>query len=67
MLISISKKNPLVKNMFLEIAFAEIICKTLLKLNSGDPSLPSKMVSLVQIACHIRKLCSFQFPKTVLL
>ena len=55
--ISISKKNPLVKNKCLEIAFAEIIFKSLLKPKSRAPSVLSKMVSFVQIACHIRKLC----------
>ena len=57
MLISNSKKKPLVKNSCVEIAFAEIILKTLLKPNSRAPSVPWKMVSFVQIACHIRKLC----------
>ena len=57
MLISISKYNPLVKNPCLEVAFAEIICKTLLKLNSRASSVLSKMVLFVKIASHIRKLC----------
>ena len=57
MLISISKKNPLEKNWCLEIAFAEIICKTLPKPNSGVLSVLSKIVSFVKIASHIRKLC----------
>ena len=57
MLISISKKNPLEKNWCLEIAFAEIICKTLPKPNSRAPSVRSKMVLFVKIASLIRKLC----------
>ena len=57
MLISTSKKNPLEKNWCLEIAFAEIICKTLPKPNSGVLSVLSKIVSFVKIASHIRKLC----------
>ena len=57
MLISISKYSPPVKNTCLEIAFAEIICKTLLKPNSRAPSVLSKMVLFVKIACHKRKLC----------
>ena len=67
MLPSTSKKNPLVKNSCVEIAFAEIICKTLLKPNSSAPSVLSKMVSFVKIATHIRKLCSLQFPREILL
>ena len=57
MLISISKKNPLVKNMCLEVAFAEITCKRLLKPNSRAPSVLWEVVSFVKIASHIRKLC----------
>ena len=57
MLISISKKKPLVKNSCVEIAFAEIILKTLLKPNSRAPSVLSKMVLFVKIASHIKKLC----------
>ena len=57
MLISISKYNPLLKIMCLEIAFAEIICKTLQKPNSRVLTVLSKMVSCVKIASHIRKLC----------
>ena len=57
MLISISKENPLEKKWCLEIAFAERICKTLVKPNFGTPSVLSKMVLFVKIACHIRKLC----------
>ena len=57
MLISNSKKNPLEKNWFLEIPFAEIICKTLQKPNSGAPSVLLKMVPFVKIASQIRKLC----------
>ena len=57
MLISNSKKNPLEKNWCLEIAFAEIICKTLPKPNSRVLSVLSKIVSFVKIASHIRKLC----------
>ena len=57
MLISISKYNPLAKIRCLEIAFAEIICKTLLKPNSRVLSVLSKMVSFVKITSHIRKLC----------
>ena len=57
MLISISKKKPLVKNSFVEIAFTEIILKTLLKPNFRPPSVFSKMVLFVKIASHIRKLC----------
>ena len=57
MLISNSKKNPLEKNWFLEIPFAEIICKTLLKPNSRARSVLSKMASFIKIASHIRKLC----------
>ena len=57
MVIEISKKNTLVKNSRVEIAFAEIICKTLLKPNSRVLSVLSKMVSFVQIAFHTRMLC----------
>ena len=57
MLISISKENPLEKNWCLEISFAEIICKTLLKANSRAPSVLSKMMSFVKIASQVRKLC----------
>ena len=57
MLISISKKKPLVKNRCADKAFAKILLKALLKPNSRAPSVLSKMVSFVQIACHIRKLC----------
>ena len=57
MLISISKYSPLVKKRCLEIAFAEIICKSFHKPNSGAPSVLSKTVLFVKIACHIRKLC----------
>ena len=56
MLISISKYNPLAKIRCLEIPFAEIICKTLLKPISRVLSVLSKMVSFVKIASHIRKL-----------
>ena len=56
MLISISKKNPLEQNLCLEIAFVEIICKTLLKPKSRAPSVLSKMVPFVKIASQIRKL-----------
>ena len=54
--ISISKEIPVVKNSSVEIALAEIICKTLLKRNSRPPSVLSKMVSLVKVPSHIRKL-----------
>ena len=57
MLISISKYIPLLKNRCLEIAFAEIICKTLLKPNSRVLSVLSKIVPFVKNASHIRKLC----------
>ena len=57
MVIEISKKNPLVKNRRVEIAFAEIICKTLLKPNSRVLSILSKIVLFVKIASHTRKLC----------
>ena len=57
MLISISKYNPLAKIMCLEIAFAEITCKTLQKPNSRVLSVLSEMVPFVKIASHIRKLC----------
>ena len=67
MLISISKYNPLVKIRCLKIAFSKIICKTLVKPNSTAKSGLSKMVSFVKIAAHIRKLCSLQFPREVLL
>ena len=56
MLISISKYNPLAKIRCREIAFAEIICKTLLKPNSRVLSVLSKMVSFIKITSHIRKL-----------
>ena len=56
MLISICQYIPLLKNMYLEIAFAEIICKTLLKPNSRVLSVLSKLVSFVKIASDIRKL-----------
>ena len=67
MLTSTYKKNPLVKNSCVEIAFAEIICKTLLKPNSRAPSVLSKIELFGKIASHIRKLCSLQFPREVLL
>ena len=57
MLTSISNKNPLVKDTCVEIAFAEIICKTSLKTNSRPQSVLSKMMSFVKISSHIRKLC----------
>ena len=57
MLISISKKNPLVKKRIQEIEFAEIICKTLLKPNSRVLTVLSEIVSFVKIASHLRKLC----------
>ena len=57
MLISISMENPLVKNSCVEIAFAEIICKTLMKPNSRVLSVFSEIVSFVKIASHTRKLC----------
>ena len=56
MLISISKENPLVKNSCVEIAFAEIICKTLMKPSSRVLSVLSEIVSFVKIASHARKL-----------
>ena len=56
MLTLISKKNPLLKNSCVEIAFAEIICKTLPKPNSTALSVLSKIVSFVKIASHTRKL-----------
>ena len=67
MVILIFKRNPLIKNSCVEIAIAEIICKTLLKRNSRPPSVLSKMVSLVKIASHTRKLCQFQFQRKILL
>ena len=67
MLISISKQNPLEENWCLEIAFVEIICKTLLKPKSRASSVLSKIVSFVKIASQIRKLYSFQLPSTALL
>ena len=57
MLISISKYNPLLNNMGLEMAFAEIICKTLLMPNSRPPSVLSNIVLFVKIACDVSKLC----------
>ena len=57
MLVSISKYNPLVKNSCVEIAFAEIICKTLLESNSRVLSVLSEIVLFVKIASHTRKLC----------
>ena len=57
MLISISKYNPLVKNSCVEIAFAEIICKPLLKPNSTVLSVLWKIMSFVKISSHIGKLC----------
>ena len=67
MIILIFKSNPLVKNSCVEIALAEMICKTLLMRNSRPPSVLSKMVSLVKIASHTRKLCQFQFQSNILL
>ena len=61
MLISISKHSPLVKNRCVEIAFAEIICKTLLKSNSRPQSVLSKMVSFVKIASHRKSYANFNF------
>ena len=57
MIISISEEYPLVKNSCMELAFPEIICKTLLNPNIRLPSVLSKMMSFVKIACHISKLC----------
>ena len=57
MIISISKEYPLVKNSCMELAFPEIICKTLLNPNIRPPSVLSKMMSFVKIASHISKLC----------
>ena len=57
MLISISKYNSHVKKSCVEIAFVEVICKTLLKPSSGVLSDLSKMVPLVTIASHTRMLC----------
>ena len=57
MLISISRKNPFEKNRCFEIAFHEIICKSLLKPNCRALTVLSKMVLFVKIACHMRKLC----------
>ena len=57
MLISISKYNPLIKNKYLEIVFAGIIYKPLLKPNSGTPFILSKIMSFVKIAFRIAKLC----------
>ena len=57
MLISISKYNPLLNNMGLEMAFADIICKTLLMPNSRPPSVLSNIVLFVKIACDVSKLC----------
>ena len=54
MLISNSYKYPLVETGYVEIAFADIICKTLLKPNSRPPSVLSKMVLFVKIAFDIR-------------
>ena len=67
MLISNSKKNPLEKNWFLEMPFAEIICKTLQQRNSRAPSVLSKMVSFVKIVSQIRNLCYFQVQSKILL
>ena len=57
MIISISKEYPLVKNSCVELAFPEKICKTLMNPNCRTPSVLSKMMSFVKIACHISKLC----------
>ena len=57
MLVSNSKYNPLVKKRFLEIAFAEIICKMLLEPNSRVLSVLSEIVLFVKITSHRRKLC----------
>ena len=54
--ILVFKTNPLVKYSCVEIALADIICKTLLKRNSRPQSVLMKMVSLTKIPCHIRKL-----------
>ena len=67
MLILIFKSNPLVKYSCVEIALAERICKTLLKLNSRPPLVISKIVSVVKITSHTRKLCQFQFQTKILL
>ena len=57
MLIPISKKNLLEKNSCVEIPFAKIICKTLLKPNCRPPSVLWEMVSFVKIASHVNRLC----------
>ena len=57
MLTSNSKKNPLVKDTCVEIAFSEIICKPLPNPNSRTPLVLWKMVSFVKIASQTRKLC----------
>ena len=67
MVILIFKTNPLVKTGCVEIAFAEIICKILLKPDSRSLSVLSKIMSFVKIASHIRKLCQFQFSTKILL
>ena len=56
MLISISKNNPLAKIRCREIAFADIICKTLQKTNSRVLSVLSKIVLFGKITCYMRKL-----------
>ena len=66
MLISISRYNPLLKSRCLEIVFAEIICKTLLKRNSRTPSILSKIISFAKIASHITKLCYLKFPRKII-
>ena len=66
MVILIFKSNPLVKNSCVEIAVAERICKTLLKRNSRPLLVLSKMMPLVKIPCHIRKLLSFSFSSQTL-
>ena len=67
MVIFIFKSNSLVKNSCVELALAEIICKLLQKRNCRPPLVLSKMVSLVKIAFHTRKLCQIQFQTIILL
>ena len=56
MVIELSMYNPLVKNSRVEMGFAEIFCKTLLKPNSRPQAVLSKIMSFVKIASNIRNL-----------
>ena len=63
MLISISKKSPLVKTRCLEIAFGDIILKTLLRPNSRAPSVLSKEMLFVKKNLSYKKVMLISISK----